>query len=337
MIRALKSRAIALIALCVISLASCTAFIGEDPDSDPVAVYDFFWTALNRDYAGFYTKAGTDWDAIRQEGRSDVVSDPTELRLRFELHQIIYLLDDGHMRLDAGGVGVSVIPDFSKIPFDFDVAVTYVGDTWRWDSTGHVFTGFLDGDTGYMYIPTFAGSNWAINIPTELDRFAGIPNLVLDLRNNGGGQSANAQALVEEFIDAPHGWGRYIERMGPDIPAYHGTYSLVPAPGAPRAQRLVVLMNEGSCSSTDMAIAGLRAFTDAYFIGKPTRAELIGNNVARELPNGWVLRLGTVNNLMIEDGLVDGDVLPVDVNVTNTMDRLKAGHDDQLEAALAFF
>ena len=37
---------------------------------------------------------------------------------------------------------------------------------------------------------------------------------------------------------------------------------------------------------------------------------------------------------MTDDTIVDGDILPVDQNVDNSLERLQAGTDDQLDAAL---
>jgi C-terminal processing protease CtpA/Prc len=157
---------------------------------------------------------------------------------------------------------------------------------------------------------------------------------VLDVRNNGGGNSENGEALLSLFLDEDVKYGRNVFPLGPDSEPEEHDLWIHPAAKTFGSLNLFLLINEGSSSTTDMVIAGLQAYTDAFTIGKPSRAELVGNNLPRELPNGWVLRLGTVNNIMIDDTVVDGDILPVDQDVDNSLERLQAGTDDQLDAAL---
>ncbi len=315
-------------------LASCSLVIGDDPPDDPLSVYDSFWSVLNRDYAGFYTKTTEDWEALRMLHRQSVVDSPREETVLAAFTDIITRLNDGHMILFAGNGKISVIPEYASIPFDFTVIRDrYLADG-RSDGYGNIYSGFIDDEIGYMWVSTFSGSGWTGNFSTELDRFASCDGLILDLRNNGGGNGANGEALIAQFIDEPILYGRDILPVGPDVPPVERELWIHPARAVPRQHEIVILINEGSSSTTDMVIAGFQEFTDAFTIGVPSRAELVGNNVPRELPNGWVLRLGTVNNLMIRDTIVDGDMLPVDSEIHNSSGRLALGTDDQLDAAI---
>jgi hypothetical protein len=323
-------------AACLLLLLSCDPFWGAVPGDDPLAVYDSFWRVMDKDYAGYTTKTGTDWAEVRSSGRAELAADPTEDHLKLVLQDIFILLNDGHMDLDTGDGRITVMPEYADIPFDFLVIRDHYLTEPRWDSSGYIFSGFAGSETGYLWIPTFSGSGWIGNLPGELDRFNGYEFLIIDLRNNGGGQSTNGEALLEHFIGEQRIWGRALFHMGPDNPPAETVYRLDPVPGAPRPQTVVLLFNEGSCSTTDMVICGFQAFTGAYSVGRPTRAELVGNNYPRELPNGWILRMGTVNNLMLGDAVVDGDMIPVDLGADNSFARLDEGLDDQLEAALSW-
>lgn len=317
-----------------LTLGSCALVIGDDPSDDPLSVYDSFWSVLNRDYAGFYTKTSEDWEALRLLRREYVQQNQNEEALIVSLADIITRLNDGHMILFAGKNEISVIPSYRYIPFDYTlIRDRYLSDS-RWDGSGHIYSGFLEGDIAYMWVASFSDEGWTSNFSSELDRFSSCENLILDLRNNGGGNSKNGEALLSQFIGAPVLYGRDILPVGPGSPPLKRDLWISPAKQAPRSQRVVLLINEGSSSTTDMAIAGFQEFTDAYTIGRPSRAELIGNNVPRELPNGWILRVGTINNLLIRDTIVDGDILPVDLEISNTLERLDQGTDDQLEAAI---
>ena len=332
------------IALCLcaaimasVTLGSCSLVLGDDPDDDPLSVYDSFWSVLNRDYAGFYTKTEVDWEALRLQHRETVLQNPREETLLLAFGDIITRLNDGHMILFAGDNELSVIPAYNLIPFDFTVIRdTYLSDG-RPDGSGYIYTGFLEDGIAYMWVSAFSGSGWSGHFSTELDRLSPSDKLIIDLRNNGGGNSSNGEDLLAQFIAESALYGRDILPVGPDDPPVKRDLWVHPAKGAPRNHSIVILINEGSSSTTDMVIAGFQEFTEAFTIGKPSRAELVGNNVPRELVNGWVFRLGTINNLMIRDTIVDGDMLPVDLDIDNSLARLQEGTDDQLDAAIAWF
>jgi len=321
----------------VLLVSSCSFVLGDDPPDDPLSVYDSFWSILDRDYAGFYTKTDDDWTALRLAHRENVIRDPDIETVRVALTDIVTRLNDGHMILFAGPQEISVIPDYTTIQFDFSVVQERYLTDEQWDSSNMLCSGFLPDGTGYLWVSSFSGDGQPSYFLPVLDRFPPGLDLIIDLRNNGGGNSSKGEALLSHFIDRAVCYGRDIYHFGPDQDPRYDELWLHPAASTPRQHNIVILINEGSSSTTDMVIAGFQAYTGAYTIGKPSRAELIGNNVPRELVNGWILRVGTINNLMINDTIVDGDILPVDRDVANTAEHLAQGIDDQLDAAIARF
>ncbi|MBN1617002.1 MAG: hypothetical protein JW875_06785 [Spirochaetales bacterium] len=316
--------------------SSCSLILNEDPSDSPLEVYDSFWNVLNRDYAGFYTKTYQDWTALRLTYRDAIINNPNDETLLSACTDIINQLNDGHMILFTGTQEITVYPDYTTIPFDLSVIQkTYLSQE-SWDASGSICTGFLPDGSYYMHVSRFSGEGWGKNFATELDRFVPGGFLIIDLRHNGGGNSEIGEDLLAQFVGESVQYGRDILHLGSDTTPLNRELWLHPAQGAPRQHRIVLLINETSASTTDMVIAAFQAHTEAFTIGKPTQAELIGNNLPRELTNGWVLRLGTVNNIMIGDTIVDGDIIPVDLEIDNTKERLEQGIDDQLEAALSW-
>ena len=125
-----------MLAVAVLLLAtSCSLILGDDPQDDALSVYDSFWSILDRDYAGFYTKTGEAWEAVRLAYRGTIAQDPDMDTLRSACGDIITRLNDGHMILFAGTQEISVIPDYAEIPFDFLVVrERYLTDE-QWDSS----------------------------------------------------------------------------------------------------------------------------------------------------------------------------------------------------------
>jgi carboxyl-terminal processing protease len=124
----------------------------------------------------------------------------------------------------------------------------------------------VEGDIGYIRVSTFVNENTAAALDKGLDdiqrRLGGkVKGLVLDLRNNGGGLLDQAIQITDTFIDR----GEVVSTRGrrpEDIERYFGT------PGERFAGvPLVVLINEGSASASEIVAGALQDRGRATIIG----------------------------------------------------------------------
>lgn len=168
---------------------------------------------------------------------------------------------------------------------------------------------------------------------------AGLPGArggVLDLRGNGGGRVSAAVAMVSRFMAA----GEVIEERGRD-----GRSDRIPVDGRHPAATLplVVLVDRGSASASEMVAGSLQAHGRAKLVGTRT----FGKGSVQAI---YVLRDGSALNLttrqwLLPDGRsINGSGLAPDVDVdlarqTEMFDVLQParGHagDLQLNRALA--
>jgi len=130
----------------------------------------------------------------------------------------------------------------------------------------------VGGPVGYLYLPDFLNASFK-DIRERFAQFkqAGVRDLVLDLRYNGGGNVAKAQLLAslvagqshngELFTRSVHTY-RYPDR---DI-----DYHLERQPESLHTRRLVVLTTDESCSASEVIIAGLRPYLPVYTVGDTT-------------------------------------------------------------------
>lgn len=125
----------------------------------------------------------------------------------------------------------------------------------------------LDDSTGYIRIITFGGERTANQLRLAVDRVAGwnARRLVLDLRQNGGGIIDEALGVSSEFL--PNGTIVYTSetrRTAPDT----GRVRRVMRPH--RTWPMVVLVDDGTASASELLAGALQDHDRALIVGRPT-------------------------------------------------------------------
>jgi carboxyl-terminal processing protease len=144
----------------------------------------------------------------------------------------------------------------------------------------------LDDTTGYLRLTSFT-NNAASVVREELNRLldTGADTLIFDLQGNPGGSLNAAVQIASEFL-ADGIVLRTEARDGGE------TFDVVPGGVATSEVRLVLLVNEGSASASEVVAGALQEAGRAVLIGENTFGK---NTVQRiwNLPNGGGLKLTT--------------------------------------------
>jgi carboxyl-terminal processing protease len=127
----------------------------------------------------------------------------------------------------------------------------------------------LDSLTGYVRVTTFVGERVADDLHGALDGLEkrGMRRLLLDLRDNGGGSVAEAATVAGEFL--PRGTVVYTS---------HGRKPEIVDTGrvkrsfwrSERRYPIVVLVNAGSASASELVAGALQDHDRALIAGRPT-------------------------------------------------------------------
>jgi carboxyl-terminal processing protease len=125
----------------------------------------------------------------------------------------------------------------------------------------------LDPQTAYIRITTFAGDRTSEQMRTVLDRMAGqgARRLVLDLRQNGGGLVNEALEVASEFL--PSGTLVYTSesrRANPDTGRVRRVLR------TPRTWPIVVLIDDGTASASELVVGALQDHDRALVVGRPS-------------------------------------------------------------------
>jgi carboxyl-terminal processing protease len=180
---------------------------------------------------------------------------------------------------------------------------------------------------GYVRLTSFtARANDLIRdaIAGLLDQ--GATKFVLDLRGNPGGFIDAARGIGSQFI--PTDELLFTVESGEDVQEWRAVDGLLQSDDVP----VVVLIDSGSASASEIVAAALQEHDRATLVGEPT----FGKNTVQvwnDLPNGGGLRLTTDRWFTPEHNSVAPDGVQPDVEVAAPEDRTSDA-DPQLDRAL---
>lgn len=199
----------------------------------------------------------------------------------------------------------------------------------------------LPDGSGYIRLDQFVQPNQPLadgtkvldDLDARLDDLeaAGARGLILDLRNNSGGDTSTAAELLGRFLpeDATTVI-RFDERGHRSVGIVSGEMRAVQLP-------LAVLVNGGSASSSEVTASTLREAGRAILVGRRT-AGALATAETFALPENAGMEIARAEQLTSRDQVkIEGTGFPVDVDVADTRTAAdhREGHDPQLDAAVA--
>lgn len=188
----------------------------------------------------------------------------------------------------------------------------------------------MAGGAGYIRLNIFLDpASVMTSVGDAVQSFAQAPGIVLDLRGNPGGLGAMAMGMAGWFIpDQGKKLGTMIMR-GNQL-----RFAVSPRP-SPYAGKVAVLVDALSASTTEILAAGLRDLDRARIFGTRTAGAALPS-VIEQLPNGDGFQYAIANYISEGGATLEGNGVVPDSTVALTRETLLAGHDAQLEAAVAW-
>ncbi len=184
-----------------------------------------------------------------------------------------------------------------------------------------------DGGVGYIRVRRFGDdTDTAIrNAAADLAK-QGVSKIILDLRDNPGGYLNSAVTVSSEFLAD----GVVVEERG----RHMESKQLVANPGGNLTNaKLVILINEGSASASEITAGALKDNGRAILVGEKTYGKGSVQEV-KQLSNGAQLKV-TVAGWFTPKGVnISKEGIKPDVEVGYTTEDSNAGRDPQLEKAL---
>ena len=200
-------------------------------------------------------------------------------------------LRDGHVNLYAAH-DVARYWDFREgyaANFSDEIQAGYLGTDYK-IASGLRYT-ILPDNIGYIYIPSFSNGIGEGNLDECLHALALSRGLIVDVRNNGGGNLSNAETVAARFTNERvltgyicHKTGTGHDEFSSPEPIY-----LDSSDGIRWQKSVCVLTNRSSYSATNDFVKMMRALPLVTVVGDRTGGGS-GLPFSAELPNGWGVR-----------------------------------------------
>jgi len=329
------------------------------PD-DALTTFDVYWTTFAEHYISFARK-NIDWAAVRDRYRPMVSADTDPEELYAILEEMITPLGDMHTEVTDGDENefVGARPGTRKLSnraltaavnahLRNNLGVTAI----QTFAEGNIAYADLPGARGYLRIDAFddyveddtsylaskAEMDRALAAVFTRARVAAWRGLVIDLRNNSGGEDALALEVAGRLTNTPYLAFSKQARNDPADPTRHTRLqpvTVTPAEGARYTGPVRVLTSELTISAGEILTLALLSRTPAPSrIGTPTQG-VFSDTLDRRLPNGWEFTLGNEEYYAPDGRSYEGGGIPPTVTTTVfTEAELAQGRDAALDAAI---
>ncbi|NOQ25567.1 MAG: hypothetical protein GQ564_09430 [Bacteroidales bacterium] len=297
------------------------------------------WNRANEVYPFFELKR-IDWDSIYivYHPRVEAARDD---EFYFVLHDLLTELKDGHIMYtsEGGGLVVPYIPHRSikdkNVYSPFVVSKYFESELLLTESETTEY-GITPDNIGYIYLSNFLEKYLLKEFSGVIEYLKNTKGLIIDLRNNPGGDIVNVEAVVSRFITEPLEWPKIYflgvrREMNPILPQGSFTYT----------NSVIVLINGVSFSAAEVAPEIFKQLSNVTIVGDTT-AGAAGSSSDRSqetnskyrLPSGKIVYIPTGHIKRYDGQHIEWNGVPPDIRVEQTENDIIKGIDKQLEFAI---
>ncbi|SDF33935.1 S41 family peptidase [Cellulophaga baltica] len=327
----------------LVLLVSCAkTFISKEEPLTNSATFELFWTDFDQHYSLFDVRS-IDWDALYSSYQPKVHEGLSEADLWNLLASLIENLDDSHTVLYDGN-GYSYRSGYAlneqsiaEISEEL-IRTSYVEGLKEVSSEDQLAYGKIKGkNIGYIYLGSMDGQNPA-SIHTIIEEFSNVEAILLDVRQNTGGDDRYAAAMAKAFSDGKHLIYTVATRDGPnhdDFDAKKNYYTAYD-PSQTFSKPVVILTDRKTISAGEIFLLHMKSFEHVTQIGDTTAGDFSTISNMRFLPNGWHYRYSIQKVLLPNGESLDGIGHIPDMYVKNTVENIAAKEDKVLDTALKY-
>lgn len=186
---------------------------------------------------------------------------------------------------------------------------------------------WLSKEVGYVSFSNFYGVGE--KVASAVTEMRSAKALILDLRNNKGGSSYEMNAVASLFFDKLTFFARSMTRKG-----FYLSGIAMPVENNFKG-KLIILIDSGSASASEMIAAGFQEIGRATIIGETSAGALLLSN-HKLLPNGYVQAFTKQAPVTLKGTLIEGRGVTPNIEIKLTREKLLRGGDAVLESALKF-
>lgn len=306
----------------------------------PTANFDALWKEFDTRYSFFEIKK-INWDSLNAVYRPQVTSQTSDNQLFQIMSQLLANLKDGHVNLASPFASYNYNGWYARYPTNFlglNVVMHYLTADYGFMAGGLMRYGKVSNDIGYLYIgPNLMGDYnvWSQAIDVIIDSLKTMKGIIVDIRNNGGGNDGLGAIVASRFADQQRVYSYVRWRNGLKHSDFTDYQASTIAPQGIRQFRgpVALLTNRRCFSSAEGTILMFHALPNVTSIGDTTGGGS-ANPIVLQLPNGWSYRVSRWIQYTAQKTVFEGIGLPPDIPVTISAADSVAGRDVILERAI---
>lgn len=318
------------------SLLSVSCIREDVSGNTPEANFESLWRIIDQQYCFLDYKHevyGLDWNEVHERYTRRITPSMTNENLFEVLSDMVNELRDGHVNLSSSMATSQYREWFDSYPRNFSDSIqsNYLGKDYI-ISSGLEYQ-ILENNIGYIYCSSFSNGIGDGNLDQTLNRLAICDGIIIDVRNNGGGNLTTAQKLAARFTNEKTLVGYISHKTGPghqDFSAPKEVY-IEPSNGIRWQKKAVVLTNRRSYSATNDFVNCMKQFPNVTVVGDKTGGGS-GLPFTSEIPNGWSIRFSA--SPMFDPAMEQLEFgIDPDVKVDMTSEDMQRGKDTLIETA----
>lgn len=324
-------------------LAACS--VEEDYTADGVENYNALWTILDERYAYFELKLpqGTTWRDLYTKYRPEVRSQMSTDSLFLVMSKLMAELKDGHVNLSTPFDYGRYWRWSEDYPSNYDprTAEKYLGKEYR-IAGGLYYTqlkhnNHIADSIGYLRYSSFTSPLSSSNLNAALSRLSKCRALIIDIRNNGGGNITTSDLFASHFTPEKRLVGSVRHKVGKGHNDFSSPVNLHLEPiqtGVRWLRPVVLLTNRGVYSAANDFTMKMKGLPFVTIMGDKTGGGG-GLPMSSELPNGWSIRYSSSQTFDSEGRHIEEGIEP-DYRLSLDETKLPQGVDTMIEEAITY-
>lgn len=301
----------AIMSVIFVLLVSCHSV--EEWDNNPRGNFEALWTILDEHYC-FFEEKGVDWNDVYERYSPMVSNEMTATELFNVCAEMLDELRDGHTNLSASFNTSYYREWWSAYPQNYNerlVEQYYLN--FNQLSVGGIDYAILPQNVGYMRYSSFSYDIGEGNLDNVLAYLSTCVGLIIDVRDNGGGNITNVETLVSRFITERTLAGYISHKTGPGHDDFSKPYAFYYDPATEGhimwGKPVVVLTSRSTYSAANNFVSIMRLLPHVTVVGSTTGGGS-GMPFSSELPNGWGIRFSACSILDAQGNTTEQGVEP---------------------------
>jgi hypothetical protein len=326
----------------ILILISCSQVIlGPDPDNTYLNNFNLLWKNIDQNYP-FFGYKHIDWDSIYANYKNKIPTIKSDDEFFNLLGKMCNELRDGHVSLKSKTMR-SQFHYETGYPSNSPVNTIAYIDSLDISLWPYIYGRVKNMDNVlYLRILTFNGTNFSNDeqchkrIDNILKSFHTLNAVIIDVRDNDGGMSNNADVVASRFVFKKSLWGYIRYRNGSGRDNFTKWYPQYISPSGKGISVPVCILTNRKCfSSCETFIMRMSVLPNVTLIGANTGG---GTSIPilQELINGWSYRVSSAATAHPDYSITEETGITPDISVSISKEDSIAGRDLILEKAFEY-